>query len=771
MARSIQTVVSSGSLVILGVTLDYEERNDITVYFDDVAQLGGWGWVGTTDKTIVFDPAVPAGVTVKLQRRTDVGSMKHAFSSGAQFKAASVDANFKQLLHLVQELTESGVPPSTIGGLDMAGEKIVNLAPGVNGGDAVNKAQMDTAILEGSGAGVVVENVGNFGAGVFKEKFGSTLRLRKIQAGANVTVTEGTDTVTISSSGGGGSGEVNTSSNVGTGVGLANPKVGVDLPFKSLKAGANVSISSTGSEVTISASGGSLGEANTSSNAGTGVGLANPKVGVDLPFKSLKAGANVSISSTGSEVTISATGGGSSTVKVLTEFGAVGDGVTDNTAAFAAAAAWIIANRAPVLIPPGHWRTGPFTLYSSAHQDWCGFYGEDPKRTIVQDIGTSAGPLVTVGSSSMSTYAGYLRFANITFQANGTSGSAFRAYDLAWTTFENCVFQGGAVAFECFGGVNLQFLNCAFQYATTGLKITRFTRAGGGWPNNIKLVGGIAGSNTAAGIDFDYGRQLVLQGTQIEGNGTTLGNASHGGLLVGPNVGLETGTNASNAHPGVVVNSCWFEDNRGIADVSLTSGLNTLTDCLFWSQETKVTNNVRISGQKYILRGCDFAHTFSVSNPNIMETATVLQGNFIDMCEAPNITWSNVKTCLNRGTTTYAPNTTVAGTITAGEVVSRGLNLAPLWNALGGAAVPKPLILFGYDASNSSPNISFGRTMANNGTLVILQHTGTPDGKVRCPTVTSVTTTGFTASKDWIDPLSKGVENYGIYWVAIGQEA
>ena len=50
---------------------------------------------------------------------------------------------------------------------------------------------------------------------------------------------------------GGGGGEVNTSSNLGTGEGLAAPKAGVDLPFKSLVAGANISLSSDADEVTI----------------------------------------------------------------------------------------------------------------------------------------------------------------------------------------------------------------------------------------------------------------------------------------------------------------------------------------------------------------------------------------------------------------------------------------------------------------------------------------------------------------------------------------
>ena len=50
----------------------------------------------------------------------------------------------------------------------------------------------------------------------------------------------------------GGGGEVNTSSNLGGGEDLAAPKVGADLPFKSLTAGPGVSLSSTANEVEIS---------------------------------------------------------------------------------------------------------------------------------------------------------------------------------------------------------------------------------------------------------------------------------------------------------------------------------------------------------------------------------------------------------------------------------------------------------------------------------------------------------------------------------------
>jgi hypothetical protein len=55
-----------------------------------------------------------------------------------------------------------------------------------------------------------------------------------------------------------GGGEANTSSNRGTGEGLALPKDGVDLPFKSLEAGTGITITDTGEELVIDA--GSAGE-------------------------------------------------------------------------------------------------------------------------------------------------------------------------------------------------------------------------------------------------------------------------------------------------------------------------------------------------------------------------------------------------------------------------------------------------------------------------------------------------------------------------------
>lgn len=100
-------------------------------------------------------------------------------------------------------------------------------------------------------------------------------------------------------------GESNTSSNAGAGAGLAKAKVGVDLPFKSLVAGSNVTITPATDTVTIASA--APGETNTGSNVGGGAEVFKTKTGVDFVHRTLVAGTDVTVTQGTNTITIAST--------------------------------------------------------------------------------------------------------------------------------------------------------------------------------------------------------------------------------------------------------------------------------------------------------------------------------------------------------------------------------------------------------------------------------------------------------------------------------
>jgi hypothetical protein len=98
-------------------------------------------------------------------------------------------------------------------------------------------------------------------------------------------------------------GEVNTASNQGAGEGgVFIQKTGVDLEFRTILAGANITVTQQADTITI-ATGGAVGEANTASNVGAGEGVFAQKNVLDLEFKSLIARKGITVSSTADEIT------------------------------------------------------------------------------------------------------------------------------------------------------------------------------------------------------------------------------------------------------------------------------------------------------------------------------------------------------------------------------------------------------------------------------------------------------------------------------------
>lgn len=110
---SIQTAVSDGNLTLLPLSIEYDSRELIHVYFDGVEDARQWAWVGESDKAISFSPAVEDGVVVRVQRITPLDTVPNIFGAAeppyvghAEFDADTVDQNFRQTLQVAQESTD-----------------------------------------------------------------------------------------------------------------------------------------------------------------------------------------------------------------------------------------------------------------------------------------------------------------------------------------------------------------------------------------------------------------------------------------------------------------------------------------------------------------------------------------------------------------------------------------------------------------------------------------------------------------------------------------
>lgn len=165
MALSTQRAVSDGTLSTLLLSIDYLDRSEISVYFNEVqAADGTWAWVGTTATQINFTPAVPYGVEVLVKRTTDTSAPRNVFANGAQFTSKTLDENTRQALHAAQEMQEGSGIRDIYNDVNMHGKRISNLGAAVNPGDAVTYGQI---LEDGSGAGQAVQEFNKRYMGAF----------------------------------------------------------------------------------------------------------------------------------------------------------------------------------------------------------------------------------------------------------------------------------------------------------------------------------------------------------------------------------------------------------------------------------------------------------------------------------------------------------------------------------------------------------------------------------------------------------------------------
>lgn len=146
---SVQIAVSDGTLTRIALSIEYFEKDDITLYRNlelTPLVLGtDWQWDGDTHINLLTNTPVPLGSYVTVRRNTNIDRAFNIYDGGAAFSRDTLDENFKQMIYLAQEFTEGNGLTGLYFPLDMHGFQIKNLGSPTDPNDAVTKQYVDTA--------------------------------------------------------------------------------------------------------------------------------------------------------------------------------------------------------------------------------------------------------------------------------------------------------------------------------------------------------------------------------------------------------------------------------------------------------------------------------------------------------------------------------------------------------------------------------------------------------------------------------------------------
>lgn len=270
------------------------------------------------------------------------------------------------------------------------------------------------------------------------------------------------------------------------------------------------------------------------------------------------------------------------------DYGAVGDGVADDTAAIQAAINAANPRGGVVYFPRGDYLISTGLLIDNSVAG-VGPGLEDyfaPKASLLGDGMASVRISGAAGNYTMLTMIGstgngvisqqFIR--GLTFEKADKTGGILSFDNMAYFSVENCFFSGGDVGTTISDVVVAMFSNCYFMFANEGMRAFRSNSA---HPNALTFMSCVWAGNTTFGAEFHEPATLNIHGGTFEGNGRdALATYDTGSF------GLKVTSAGGEGSVGLMMSGTYFEHNAGWADVFIsasgTSGAaHSLTGCSF----------------------------------------------------------------------------------------------------------------------------------------------------------------------------------------------
>lgn len=441
------------------------------------------------------------------------------------------------------------------------------------------------------------------------------------------------------------------------------------------------------------------------------------------------------------------------------DFGATGDGATNDTSAVSSAVTALrTAGGGTLYFPTGTYLIDSIDWdYMSGGSGKFVLQGSGSGTTLKKRVDNDA-TFITIGrDDTTNTFNGVCVVKDICIDGiSGGGETVLSLWTLTTTNISNVRVRYGSKAVSMTNCVTVVGLNLVGASSGTGLYISKyvFGDATTSAANLLTFVGGAFKDNTVAGIDYNSSSEIVLVGTQIENNGTAADTATAGVFI------RSTAGDAGVYRKAVALTAIgtWFENNKGLAAVVLSGGTNSFTGCHFVAN-ADATRDLYSDGGLYSLINCSMP-TGRTGGP-IEDASGSIAGNLIIGGELSG------SASVNEAKTDII-SSNVGTTATPTRVFRRKGK-----TFLSTNGTTELLVQTGVDSSASGSTVTFPTAFAATPVTLQLTVMGSASNKIINAKAYNLSSTGFTIEKTSMTSGSSTISTTSdtVRWMAIGEMA